>query len=237
MIRLVSLVMGTLIATASVAMAGDYADRAILGFSPDGAYFAFEEFGVQDGSGFAYSNVYIIETATDRWVPGSPVRVTIQDESVPLSESRRDALDQAQDLLLASGIGVEGRFLISNPVTETSADPHVVSFILNRPPAPAGDTYVLQLTEKPLPSADCPDVGEPFKGLRLDLLTPQGTRTLADDTRLPASRNCPLGYGISDVVAYTPPGGGRTVAIVFVNVFSYGFEGPDRRFIAIAAHL
>ena len=49
-----------------VAEAGDYADRTILGFSPDGSTFAFEEFGVQDGSGFAYANIYMIDTGAGR---------------------------------------------------------------------------------------------------------------------------------------------------------------------------
>jgi predicted secreted protein len=36
---------------------GDYADRTILGFSPDGGIFAFEEFGVGDGSGYPYATI------------------------------------------------------------------------------------------------------------------------------------------------------------------------------------
>ncbi|MGE6786024.1 DUF2259 domain-containing protein, partial [Ensifer adhaerens] len=39
-------------ATASPALAGDYAALQPIGFSADGNVFAFEEYGVQDGSGF-----------------------------------------------------------------------------------------------------------------------------------------------------------------------------------------
>jgi hypothetical protein len=39
-----------------VAQAGDAAKLDILGFSKDGGVFAFEEYGVQDGSGFPYAN-------------------------------------------------------------------------------------------------------------------------------------------------------------------------------------
>ncbi|MBN9059609.1 MAG: DUF2259 domain-containing protein, partial [Rhizobiales bacterium] len=58
------LISGALAAAApTAAMAGDFAERSILGFSPDGGRFAFEEFGIQDGSGFPYSNIFVLDTA------------------------------------------------------------------------------------------------------------------------------------------------------------------------------
>jgi predicted secreted protein len=51
--------------------AGDVAELAILGFSQSGGIFAFEEYGVQDGSGFPYANRYYIDTATDSYVKGT----------------------------------------------------------------------------------------------------------------------------------------------------------------------
>ncbi len=56
-------------------------------FSADARIFAFEEFGVQDGSGFPYSNIYLIDLERDKFAPGSPVRVTIEREA-PLKEAR-----------------------------------------------------------------------------------------------------------------------------------------------------
>jgi predicted secreted protein len=44
------------------AHAGDYAYRDILGFSSDGKSFAFEEYGVQDGSGFPYANIFVVKS-------------------------------------------------------------------------------------------------------------------------------------------------------------------------------
>lgn len=65
---------------AAPAMAGDRALIDFIGFSEDGQYFAFEEFGVQDGSGFPYSNIYVLDVSADSWVDGTPVRVQLDDE-------------------------------------------------------------------------------------------------------------------------------------------------------------
>ena len=56
----------------SIAWAGDYASRHVIGFSADGRYFAFEQYGAQDGSGFPYAEIFIIDTQADSWVAGSP---------------------------------------------------------------------------------------------------------------------------------------------------------------------
>ena len=63
------------------ALAADAADRAIIGFSADGRYFAFEEFGIQDGSGFAYANIFVLDLEDDKWVEGSPVRVQKREDA------------------------------------------------------------------------------------------------------------------------------------------------------------
>ena len=62
----------------TTALAADAADRAIIGFSGDGRFFAFEEFGIQDGSGFPYANIYVIDLEKDRWVEGSPEHIEVR---------------------------------------------------------------------------------------------------------------------------------------------------------------
>jgi predicted secreted protein len=53
------------------------------------------------------------------------------------------------------------------------------------------------------------------------------------DTSIPSSRVCPLKYSLSDAVAFSGPDGRTQRIVVLVNVFSFGFEGADRRFIAV----
>jgi predicted secreted protein len=57
-------------------------------------------------------------------------------------------------------------------------------------------------------------------------------QTLHHDSAIPGSRGCPIGYAISDVVTY--PRQNDTVLVVLLSVFKVGFEGPDRRFLAVA---
>lgn len=216
--------------------AGDYAERNALGFSPDGSHFAFEEYGVEDGSGFPYANIFVIDTATDSWVAGTPIRVRLDDEGASLGAARAEALAQARPLLVDRQITVVPFVAASNPLTETSANPAAVSFQPRRRGRP-NTSYHLALAEYELPEPDCPDIGfGPFKGFRLTMTAPDTSqRVLVEDRSIPRSRHCPIGYSISEVLTFT--GNGPPVAVVMINVFSIGFEGPDRRFIAVATQL
>ena len=57
------------------AMAANRALINMIGYSEDGDYFAFEQFGIQDGSGFAYSEVFVVDLANDKWTAGTPFEV------------------------------------------------------------------------------------------------------------------------------------------------------------------
>lgn len=233
-LRLLALIAACAIAPMP-AEAGDYAKRALLGFSPDGRYFAFEEYGIHDGSGYPYSNIFLIDTTTDTWVDGTPVRVMIEGESPPLSETRSESADRFRPLLIKHQIGVQGLTVAMNPLTETSANPHSVSFLPRRLSPPLDRDYDLALQDYQLPAADCPDFGLPYKGFQLTMTDPNGQQSvLSRDERIPASRKCPLDYAITEVVTYYPPQG-QPVLAVLISVQSVGFEGPDRRFVAVTA--
>src|SRR5262245_47503462 len=121
------------------AEAGDAAQLNILGFSRDGAIFAFEEYGVQDGSGFPYANRFYIDTATDSFLARTPVRVRIDDENASIDaardKARRDG--EATTSLTDAELGTNrGNTVAFNPVTELSADPFRV-MVNPRPVFPA----------------------------------------------------------------------------------------------------
>ena len=218
--------------------AAEFAARRILGFSPDGLYFAFEQYGVQDGSGFPYAAIFVIRTTHDEWVKGSPFRVLLRDERARLRQARKDAMSKAAPLLKKLAIVKPGRLLASNPPGELSADPHHVevntSRFVNAPP----ERWTFRLEEIPLASARCSKyLNNPATGFRLTTQSQGGApQPLHEDSTIPDSRGCPLRYAISDIVIYQPGSGGRSFAIL-ISVYAFGFEGPNRRFLAVTKRL
>ena len=52
---------------------------------------------MQDGSGFPYAHVFVVDTNTDRWVAGTPIRVRLEREGASVSEARAEAGDRLRD--------------------------------------------------------------------------------------------------------------------------------------------
>lgn len=223
---------------AGSALAGDYAERHILGFSPDGGTFAFEQFGVQDGSGFPYTDIFVIDTATDQWVAGSPFRVLLKDERAQLKWARREAVTKAGNALRERLISAPGRLLASNPPQELSADPYAVSVNASRAATLPPERWDFSLDEVSFSNEKCASFGAaPVKGFRLTVRRDEEEpRVLHADTSIPQSRGCPLRYAISDVVIHRPDTGKRVFAVL-ISVFAHGFEGPDRRFLAVTVQV
>lgn len=232
--KVLTLALSLLISFAVTASAGDYAERHIFGFSPDGKTFAFEQFGVQDGSGFPYADIFVIDTSSDKWVKGSPFEVLKRDERAQVKWARKEALTKAGNVLRQHLVSKPGRLLASNPPEELSSDPHKVSVNTNRVVPSPPERWTFTLEEFPITNKQCSAyIGASPKGFRLMAQKEGGVPLkLHEDASIPKSRGCPLRYAISDIVAYEPDGGARVMAVL-VSVFAHGFEGPDRRFLAV----
>lgn len=223
------------------ARAGDVAELEILGFSHDGGVFAFEEYGVQDGSGFPYANRYYIDTATDSFLSGTPIRVRLEDDGASLNTARWQAREKGEKIVpqaeLAANRGITAGF---NPVTEVSADPY--RMVVNpRPIFPTGETLEFRLQEialNNLPGMEaCGSQGEinGFRLLRIDAQDGGTTRLLHDDKTIPKSRGCPSGYRIGGIQTFSIDK--LSAYAVLIAVRQYGFEGPDYRWIAVTGRL
>jgi len=220
---------------AGSASAGDFAERSILGFSADGSRFAFEEFGVQDGSGFPYSNIFVLDTGRDRWVEGTPVRMRIDDETAGIPAVRATARERAEGPL--KGLDHPGTLLASNPITESGRDPYSVSFRRHPPALLDGPELTVRLETIPLEAPGNTDPDQKTRGFRLVLEDERGETVLHEDVTLPASRGmAPLDYRINDVVIHQRFGQPATL-VVLVMVLTRGFEGPDGRYLAVATQL
>lgn len=229
----------SLLASAS-AFAGDTATPQVLGFSADGKVFAFEEYGVQDGSGFPYANRFYIDTAADSFLSGSPIRVRIDDEAADVTTARAQAREKGDKIVAESLLAANpGDTAGWNAVTEQSADPF--RMVVNpRPVFPPIDSPVeFRLEEIPFaPPSGCENLGDTmgFRLVRIDPTPGAETTLVHEDASIPASRNCPTGYRIGGVQTFYPQSGDPVFAVM-IAVRSIGFEGPDFRWIAVTGRL
>lgn len=240
-LRLSALVVAGLLAPA--ALAGDTSELQLLGFSKNGDFFAFEQYGIQDGSGFPYSEIFVVDVIGDSWVPPSPFRLRKDVEAglgdaadTALTHTRSENRLAAQPLLQDKAIAGKGETVGFNPRTELTSDPHKM-IVAARDSFRLGDDPIdLTLSEYALPDAECQGYGADTKGFRLSLVHKGVTRILNEDKSVPKSRKCPLGYRIERFVTHFPAEAPPVFAVL-IQMDSLGFEGPDRRYLAITGRL
>ena len=216
------------------AYAADSAERRIIGFSPDGKWFAFEQFGVEDGSGFPYHEIFVIDVINDKWASGTPVRVRIDDEAATADQAWQQARTKAAPELAKRKIHRRGHILASNPVTEIDATPGELRFNVHRNWTGPQEPYVLRLETFALAKPDrCAYADSEMHGLTLTLRTEDGVvKEVYRDRSLPGSRGCAHDYRLADVIIHEERLRPQRL-VVLVHVFTQGFEGIDSRFIAI----
>lgn len=227
------------VTTPILACAGDVAELEILGFTKDGGVFAFEEYGVQDGSGFPYANRYYIDTNDDSFLKGTPIRVRLDDETATIEAARLQARQKGEAIVsqaeLSANRGITAGF---NPVTELSADPH--RMVVNPRPifSPVDQPLEFRLDELGMNNTEgCESQGEinGFRLLRVEARDGGTTKLLHEDKSVPKSRGCPNGYSIGAVQTFSMDS--LSAYAVVIAVRQYGFEGPDYRWIAVTGRL
>jgi predicted secreted protein len=235
---------GSLVAMLALALPAVAADKALinmLGYSDDGAYFAFEQFGIQDGSGFPFADIFIVDLVNDTWVD-APIEVVIDNEEASLQEARAQAMDQAKAKLdeLKIGVPVEILAMIGEGeyAGETGLRVNWSTPACCGAGATQADAQSLILETRGIASSEdyCdPDLGP--VGYNLWYQDQGGVRELhIDGDVLPSSRGCTLDYRIYAVVGpfseyYGDNFTARRVAII--ATYPFGFEGVNRRFLAV----
>lgn len=223
---------------ASAAQAGDSAQLDVIGFSTDGRIFAFEEYGVQDGSGFAYSNIFFIDTQTDKFLPNTPVKVLVEDEE-SIGKIRKLAREKAEPLIAHYDLeNNPGLVVAFNPVSEIESNPHRVRYYQYPSLPPRSQTFTMELKEKAFPAPKaCLNMVGAFSGFSLaftEAFSEPSTRVIFEDKQVPASRNCPNGYRLGAVITSELS---AAPMVAMIQVSSFGFEGNDERWIAVPVRL
>ena len=216
--------------------AGDYAKLNFIGFSKTGKHLAFEEYGVQDGSGFPYSNFYVVSVGTNSYAAG-PFRVRLENETATEPQARAKARLAAAASLKKFGI-IErntGSLVVSRPFTDLSvrklnddeSKTSKINFAEWVDSMYTEGNYDLTLNLEEVKVKACEYEELPVYKINLTLKDNKAdtTSVLQKDSTLPASRGCPTRYELQYVYLY------KDYIAVFIPYYTTGFEGPDLRYI------
>jgi predicted secreted protein len=215
----------------SICYAGDAAQLSALGFSKNGKFFAFEQFGTHEGSNENYAELFLLDIEKNDFVIKPFQQTSLQKSIHDLQEiNKNKAKAKLKELqLLKPEIG---NHLLSRPLTDLSGSPYQVEFSLQ--PTLAGssaDSYLLNLETKETDQS-CFGLGK----AKIFTLTLKGKndhqiQTLQKDTQLPVSRGCPLDYRIAEIYAY------QDKIVIFINMFFAGSEGHNMRYLVVGGHI
>jgi len=254
-----SIALGVMFALAGAAQAGDAAARRIIGFSPDGHYFAFEQYGRLDWSetSSGWSEIAIIDTQSDLFVGGKPITIADETGDAPLAldAARSRAARQAAPLLAKYRIASRGqrvgfdKFTFPDEMTAYAEIARVEQASRKWLPAIYDELGIstIHLDEILVDSAtDCSssldetaaDKTNKARGFRLTLQGQDGKafNILHADKSVPASSRCPTSYSLSEAYVFKPKGKPPVIAVL-VQRFGQGYEGRDRRFIAVTGQV
>lgn len=223
------------------------AQMDVLGFSKDGRWFVFEEYGVQDGSGQPFSKIYVINVDRNSWKPGTPI-IEMPRENGDNYPSLASVRSKARARVAAKLGRIDvhpsnGHLMLKRTPTDLGANAHPNSKhgARFRLWYNFGNAYRLRLQERAASAAPCgmgPTQPNIFT-LRVRSETTGAARTLQRDTRLPKSRGCALGYGIASVWLWFSDTNrqGPAKIVVMLHVKAAGFEGHDIRYMAVSGKL
>lgn len=230
-------VLAVLAASVGTALAGDRAMIDFVGYSQDMRYFAYEEYGVSDGVGLAYSTITIVDLINDEVAAGSPFKTEADaatDE--PLTEVRAKTHDAAKRVLdgMKIDVPVEILALSGDGVIGPANKLRFGIPAYGEPGATQGD-YTLKLDDFEMPRSETCDaaIDRPGHGFALAITGDGKPRELHRDTDpLPEERGCPVGHRLYAVV--TPfEFGSINNGVVIVGAYPFDFEGSSRRFVVV----
>lgn len=233
----------TIFSCMTAARASDGANFNPVGFSADGRYFAFEQYGVGDPSGFPYWQATVIDTAKNADADGSPVSVVVEDNTHTVLDARKRAEKPELALLKAAAIAEPYALLAANPNTELVADRRSVTFerwynsggVDANLLAFADLRYELRIDDSAVAKpGQCDSAAGPYRGVTLKLrdMARKQWKTLYTEGSLPAARGCAVSYDLAAVVGRTAVSSDDWL-IAIIGVYTPGFQGLDHRYFAI----
>jgi predicted secreted protein len=217
--------------------AGDRHLIGTLAYSADDSHFAFEEFGSDLGdANLPMSQISIIDVAADAEIPGSPF-LAMGLEGGSLVKLRAKAAALAAPHLARHGVDLPGQIVSMAGEGVAGANPNALRF--GQPQSgysfDVDDDRLLTLSVFETRESDrpiCEETGLRPRGFSLSVAAGGGApREVYRDQRVAKSRGCVLDNRLYAVVL--PLDNDMSKAIALVSVLTAGFEGYDRRFVAV----
>ncbi len=234
------------------AWAGDAAARNVIGFSPDGGYFAFEQYTMVYEDEASFSEYVIVDTKSDTFVPGAPIRILLRgDDGLDEKKARADAQAKAKPLLERLKIADAGTRIEGKPsmdlddigIYQINQQPMAKSLDI---PLPDGRKAQIVASDHPIATVMCEGMGgrgTPGKakgfGVKLTLKIAGGPpMVLQHDKALPRSRRCAAEYGIAEAYLHQAGDGALTLAALIEYADNHDHHaGPNRRFMVVTKRL
>lgn len=236
--------------------AADRATPEFAGFSPDGRYAALLQHGIQDGSGFAYTELWVVDSARNTLVERFDKRT---DEDTGMSRAAlvnmQQVHNQAAPTLKRLGISDTrpGTVVWKRTPPDLRAKPSspdvFPASVPGRPNMPAAQSYPVEFGGKLWlfrlaqlsfgPDRNCVPAGEYSgysRGLMLTVTSSprpgtEVTTTMQEDSRVPASRRCVFHYELAEVRVQ-----GDYLAATVALYRTSGFEAEtDIRYMLVTA--
>ncbi|AZI41974.1 DUF2259 domain-containing protein [Deinococcus psychrotolerans] len=234
--------------------AADRAAPEFYGFSPDGRYAALAQHGIQEGSGFAYTELWVVDSAKNTLLERF-YKQTEQGDGGGRAGllNMQQVYAQAAPILNRLGISDLRRGSVIWKRTPPNLRPQpsgpdvFPAEIPGRPNMPPPQNYPLEvggalwlfhLWQLPFgPSQACPPAGEFSgfsRGLKLTVTSrskpnTEVTTTLQEDARVPTSRRCAFHYDLAEVRVQ-----GNFMAVTVAMYRDSGFEATtDIRYLLV----
>lgn len=211
----------------------DVPGLSILGFSSDGARFAYEQFEASRPGREAWAEIVVLDTATGKPADGAPF-------SVADASGDTSAMSVRQMTYAAAGSAVWQDGSMGTVLVRGSGDPtdpaaHRVELDLD-----GLGPVLLDVRGFGVLSTACKDFGVASpQALVVKLLDRSGEpmRTILTERAPPSERMCPSGYGLVEVRAFPRPIGPPVLAmLVAMDRPGVGGRG-ERRYLGVVADL
>ncbi len=207
-----------------------------IGYSQNGRYFAYEEYGRDDVQKSVYSRIYMVDLEEISQVVGTPVFNRAEQDRLSLFQVRAQTRQDAQVYL--DSLKITHPAIIAAMIGDGQADADRSHISFGVPSMQVSGKivgrYDLSLETFETASAmDCdPYLDQPPQGMKLVMENFGTTLEAYKDGVLSRSRECPFAYQLTGVVLpFAATDISNSVALV--SVLTRGLTGVQRHFLAI----